>query len=71
MMLGKVKASGIAIEITKTKRPFGVLDPFSPPPNSSSLDNFDHYRKESGLDQKGPNQDTLKENGLKVFSIHF
>jgi hypothetical protein len=66
MSLGEFKVSGIAIEATKTKQPFSLLDPFSPPPNSSSADNLDRWRFENRHDEN-----TLNENGLKVFTIHF
>jgi hypothetical protein len=59
MILGKVKASGIAIEGAKTKRPLQLINPFSAPTNSSPEDNVvrDPFNG--------------KVNGLKVFAIHF
>jgi len=59
MTLGHVQASGIAIEIAKTKQPLKLLNPFSPLTNSSPEDNVvrDPF--------------TGKVDGLKVFAIHF
>src|SRR5258705_12414492 len=57
--LGNLKASGIAIEVVKTKQPLKLINPFSPPTNSSPEDNVvrDPFNG--------------KVNGLKVFAIHF
>jgi hypothetical protein len=59
LTLGKVKVSGIAVEAGKTKQPLQLINPFSPPTNSSPEDNVvrDPFNG--------------KVNGLKVFAIHF
>ena len=59
MTLGNVKVSGIVIEAAKTKQPLKLINPFSPPTNSSPEDNVvrDPFNG--------------KVNGLKVFAIHF
>jgi hypothetical protein len=59
ILLGKVKVSGIAVEAAKTKQPLKLINPFSPPVNSSPEDNVvrDPFNG--------------KVNGLKVFAIHF
>jgi hypothetical protein len=57
--LGNVKLSGIAVEAVKTPQPLKLINPFSPPKNSSPEDNVvrDPFNG--------------KVNGLKVFAVHF
>jgi hypothetical protein len=59
IQFGKVTASGIAIEGAKTKQPLKLINPFSPPANSSPEDNVVR------------NPFNGKVDGLKVFAIHF
>jgi hypothetical protein len=59
MTLGRVRASGIAIEATKTKQPLRLINPFFPPTNSSPEDNVVRDPFDG------------KVNGLKVFGISF
>ena len=56
--IGQVKVSGIAVEAAKTG-PLKLINPFSPPTNSSPEDNVvrDPFNG--------------KVNGLKVFAVHF
>ena len=57
--IGRMKASGIAVEAIKTGQPLKLINPFSPPTNSSPEDNVvrDPFNG--------------KVNGLKVFAVHF
>ena len=49
---------------------FVVVRQFLPATDFRELtDNLDRYRSERNLG--GMSEDTLKENGLKVFTIHF
>jgi hypothetical protein len=59
LSLGRLKVSGIAIEAVKTGEPLKLINPFSPPTNSSPEDNVvrDPFNG--------------KVNGLKVFAVHF
>jgi len=59
MSLGDLKVSGIAIEAAKTGQPLKLINPFSPPTNSSPEDNVvrDPFNG--------------KVNGWKVFGVHF
>ncbi len=59
MTIGKTEVSGILIEAAKTRPRWKLINPFSPPANSSVEDNV--------------NRDitTGKVNGLKLFAIKF
>ena len=57
--LGKTKISGIAVEVVKTGQPLKLINPLSPPVNSSPEDNVvrDPFNG--------------KVTGVKLFAIHF